>query len=82
MLQFKYFFFFQALKIDVVIEGVNGIEKPANFLHGDLSGSQSSLESNLSRTPGHSRQNSQGSLKDVMELRERKQNEHKTSGIV
>ncbi|CAC5426428.1 ABCC9 [Mytilus coruscus] len=68
------------LKVGVVVEGVNGTGKPVTVLQNEMSSSQSSLESNLSRTPGHSRQNSHTSLKDIMELKERRHSEPNKTG--
>lgn len=74
------FIFFQPMKVGVVVESVNGTGKPVTVVQNEMSGSQSSLESNLSRTPGHSRQNSHSSLKDIMELKERRHSEPNKTG--
>ncbi|XP_076108131.1 ATP-binding cassette sub-family C member 9-like isoform X1 [Mytilus galloprovincialis] len=68
------------MKVGVVVESVNGTGKPVTVVQNEMSGSQSSLESNLSRTPGHSRQNSHSSLKDIMELKERRHSEPNKTG--
>jgi hypothetical protein len=55
--------------MDTIVEYRNGTKKTSIGLHKDdeLSSSQSSLGSNLSRTPNHSRHNSKGSLPEMME---------------
>ncbi|VDI08555.1 Hypothetical predicted protein [Mytilus galloprovincialis] len=68
------------MKVGVVVESVNGTGKPVTVVQNEMSSSQSSLESNLSRTPGHSRQNSHSSLKDIMELKERRHSEPNKTG--
>lgn len=55
--------------MDTIVEYRNGTKKTSTSLQkdDDLSSSQSSLGSNLSRTPDHSRHNSKGSLPEMME---------------
>ncbi|XP_055997063.1 ATP-binding cassette sub-family C member 8-like isoform X2 [Ostrea edulis] len=57
------------IKMDTIVEYRNGTKKTSTSLQkdDDLSSSQSSLGSNLSRTPDHSRHNSKGSLPEMME---------------
>lgn len=58
------------IKLDTIVEYCNGTKKnsTSTSLHKDEdSSSQSSLGSNMSRTPSRSRQNSKGSLLDMME---------------
>ena len=61
----------QGIKLDTIVEYRNGTKRTSTStsLRKDdkLSSSDSSIESNMSPTPSHSRNNSKGSLPDMME---------------